>query len=261
MRNTIFFLLVISLHPFIIQSQENKYPLKDTIPISKVTYAHQVHMSEIPSKNGVAELFFNNSRSLYIHRGNPDETGNSYPGPDGIVVKAVGGDKQGAPIYKMHSERKMLYRDVCIGGAGRCIVSDTFGGINWMLQPEIKRFGLYDCRRATGFFHGREYEAWYALDIPVPSGPFKLGGLPGLILEARTTDGTADFIFISIEFSKEFSDKIKPPYGKESEMNYLQYQTALWDFTLNKISELRATGIDISVHKNPNALELWVPEK
>jgi len=45
-----------------------------------------------------------------------------------------------------------------------------------------KRFGQYDCRRAIGKFRGREYEVWYTTDIPIPGGPFKLGGLPGLIL-------------------------------------------------------------------------------
>ena len=261
MRNAIFFFFLVSLHQSAAQSRANKFSLEDTIPIGKITYSHQVHLSEMTSKNGIAELFFNNSRSLYLHRGNPEEQGELYPRPDGIMVKAVGGDKQGAPIYKMHIERKLLYRLPCVGDKNRCIVSDTLGGIVWVLHPEHKRFGLYDCRRATGMFHGREYEAWYTLDIPIPSGPFKLGGLPGLILEARTTDGSADFTFVSIEFSKSIPEKIKPPYGKDSGLNYTEYLLAMWEFMQKKADEMKAKGIDIWITRDSNALELWEPEK
>lgn len=234
--------------------------LKDTIPIGKVIYTHQVH-SDLSNLNGLAELFFNQYRSVYIHLGDPNEQGDYYPNSDGLKVKVVGGDKQGAPIYKMHAEGKILYREACVGGIARCIVRDTFGGIAWTLHPEHKRLGLYDCRRATGYFHGREYEAWYALDIPVPSGPFKLGGLPGLILEARTTDGTADFSFVSIEFSNKFPEKIKPPYGNDSGLTYEQYKDAVIAFMNSKLEELKAKGIDgIEIKSDPGALEVWPPK-
>ena len=233
---------------------------KDSIAIGKVVYDHQVHLEGSLEKNGTAELYFNNERSLYRHLGNPAEIGERYPDPQGQLIKAVGYDRQGAPIYKMHSERRMLYRDVCVGGQGRYIVADT-QAIDWTLQPTQKRIGQFDCHRATGVFHGREYEAWYTLDIPLPSGPFKLGGLPGLILEARTLDGSAEFSFVSIEISNTIQEKIKPPYGKDSGFNYAQYQQAMWDFMSNKIQEFRAAGMDVSVHTNPNALELWEPEK
>jgi GLPGLI family protein len=257
MRN----LILVCLLVIVISYKSNSQVLfTDTLPVGRVTYSHQVQLSEMQSKNGTSELLFNSKRSVYVHRGDPNEKGTYYPDPSGVLIKAVGGDKQGAPIYKMHSERRMLYRDVCVGGQGRYIVSDTLG-INWTLQPAHKRIGQFDCRRATGIFHGREYEAWYTLDIPLPSGPFKLGGLPGLILEARTLDGSAEFSFVSIEISNTIQEKIKPPYGKDSGLNYAQYQQAMWDFMTNKIQEFRATGMDVSVHTNPNALELWEPEK
>lgn len=261
MQNTILFLFFVALNPSTAQTQEQKYSLKDTVPIGKVIYSHQVHLSGASNKNGIAELFFNTNRSLYIHRGDPNEKGNLYPDLDGVMVKAVGGDKQGAPIYKMHAERILLYRDQCVAEKNRCIVSDTLGGIAWILHPEHKRLGQYDCRRATGVFHGREYEAWYTLDIPIPSGPFKLGGLPGLILEARTTDGAADFLFVSIEFSKNIPDKIKPPFGKDSGLNYAQHRKATLEFLQSYLNEMRAKGIDVWTTSNPNALELWEPEK
>jgi len=39
----------------------------------------------------------------------------------------------------------------------------------------------YTCHKATTRFRGRDYVAWYTEEIPYPYGPYKFGGLPGLI--------------------------------------------------------------------------------
>lgn len=51
----------------------------------------------------------------------------------------------------------------------------------------------YDCARATTTFRGRSYTVWFTPEIPIPSGPWKLGGLPGLILKAEDETGAYKF--------------------------------------------------------------------
>ena len=51
----------------------------------------------------------------------------------------------------------------------------------------------YPCKKATMSYRGREWTAWYALDIPVSEGPWKLRGLPGLILCAYESEGVFRF--------------------------------------------------------------------
>ncbi len=51
----------------------------------------------------------------------------------------------------------------------------------------------YSCQQARTTLYGRQWTAWYAEDIPMSYGPWKLGGLPGLILEAY--DETRIYIF------------------------------------------------------------------
>lgn len=53
----------------------------------------------------------------------------------------------------------------------------------WQIQDEWKEIAGYKVRKATCDFRGRSYVAWYAPDVPVPDGPWKFCGLPGLILE------------------------------------------------------------------------------
>jgi GLPGLI family protein len=72
--------------------------------------------------------------------------------------------------------------------------------INWKLEKETKKIGNYTCHKAIGTLRGREYIAWYAPTIPVPYGPWKLQGLPGLILEAYTANEEIYFYVKKIEY-------------------------------------------------------------
>ena len=54
----------------------------------------------------------------------------------------------------------------------------------WQILPETKELLGYGCQLATCDFRGRQWYAWFSPDIPINEGPWKLFGLPGLVLEA-----------------------------------------------------------------------------
>ena len=56
---------------------------------------------------------------------------------------------------------------------------------------------------ATADFRGRRWTAWFATDIPVSDGPWKLGGLPGLILEAYDDGQQHVFTAVGLERVKD----------------------------------------------------------
>ena len=56
---------------------------------------------------------------------------------------------------------------------------------DWQLIPDSSMTIMnYPCQLAKANFKGRTWFAWFAEDIPVSEGPWKLYGLPGLILRA-----------------------------------------------------------------------------
>ena len=63
----------------------------------------------------------------------------------------------------------------------------------WVPEESDTIVAGYVCYKATAEYRGRTWIAYYTLDITVGDGPWKLCGLPGLILYARDTKG--DFVF------------------------------------------------------------------
>lgn len=92
--------------------------------------------------------------------------------------------------------------------------------INWNLTNETKQIQGYTCYKATYTYiqkwNGREFEwpvvAWYCPQIPIPLGPVRYSGLPGLILELH--EKSKAYILEKIDFSPQ-NLKIKEP--KEGE--------------------------------------------
>ncbi|GFZ79627.1 hypothetical protein GCM10011531_06890 [Aquaticitalea lipolytica] len=93
-------------------------------------------------------------------------------------------------------------------------VKDSIPKIKWKILKETKEIGSFVCVKAICNFRGRDYTAWFSLDIPLPYGPWKLQGLPGLILEAYDTDKEIFFYFKSIEYPSAGKRKIIVPNPK-----------------------------------------------
>lgn len=90
----------------------------------------------------------------------------------------------------------------------------------WELADGERSILGYACRRARCSFRGRNYEAWYAPDIAVSAGPWKFGGLPGLILAIRDDAGVLDLEATGVEERVEPIRMTKRNYMKTSRKKY-----------------------------------------
>ncbi len=76
----------------------------------------------------------------------------------------------------------------------------------WDIKDETRDILGYTCRKAICRFRGRDYEAWYAEELPIPYGPYYFKGLPGLIIELYDTNKEYVFNMVGIERPDEIID-------------------------------------------------------
>lgn len=69
----------------------------------------------------------------------------------------------------------------------------------WHLFDETIEILDYPCKKATCFFRGRLWMAWFTERIPLNDGPWKFCGLPGLILKVEDEKGHYSFTCESVE--------------------------------------------------------------
>lgn len=73
----------------------------------------------------------------------------------------------------------------------------------WQLLEGTKTIGPFLCHKATTELSGRTYTVWYTNEIPIPAGPFKLVGLPGLVLSAEDSTGDVKIELVAIQKSNK----------------------------------------------------------
>ncbi|MFD0941014.1 GLPGLI family protein [Pedobacter boryungensis] len=110
------------------------------------------------------------------------------------------------------------------------LIEEEAPKINWKLSKDTLSFSGVKCQKATAYFKGRNWIAWYATDLPFQSGPWKLNGLPGLIIEAYDEKKEVQFLFAGMDnvipeeakaVEKDGLPKIIGPNGSNSVVNIM----------------------------------------
>ena len=84
-------------------------------------------------------------------------------------------------------------------GVDQLMYEESLPDMDWELTDSVKMVCGYECHQARAEVYGRTWTVWYSTEIPIPYGPYLLGGLPGLILEAVDSDGIFRFTSVGIE--------------------------------------------------------------
>lgn len=71
--------------------------------------------------------------------------------------------------------------------------------LDWNISSEHQFILGYKVQKATTYFVGRKWTAWFTEDIPISDGPYKFRGLPGLILKISDKSNTHSFEILSVQ--------------------------------------------------------------
>lgn len=117
--------------------------------------------------------------------------------PDGrpmINRRGVGTDVE---YYQFPNAKKLFTKDQLLMNS--YLIDGPMPAIDWKISADTATFGGLHCQKAICHFKGRDYTAWFCPDLPVHIGPWKLNGLPGVIVDARDAKNEVVFQFDGVE--------------------------------------------------------------
>jgi GLPGLI family protein len=161
--------------------------------------------------------------------------------------------------YQFPNEQKFFIKDVLFTNS--YLVEDPIPVISWKISGDIATFGELHCQKATGRFKGRDFTVWFCPDLPMHSGPWKLNGLPGVIVDAHDAKNEVIFKFdgvekVSVAAPKNVvgpnGKKPLPPLGGDNS----SADPSLIELPANaiKTTQKQFDKLSTAMHKDPNAL-------
>jgi GLPGLI family protein len=158
------------------------------------------------------EMYFTPKNTLYQdseERAEPDDDGFSWR-PDIYTIRR---DLEKQGILDMIQFLGKVY-----------IIKDTLQPQNWKILNDIKEVAGHICMDAfwEDTLKHQKVVAWFAMDIPVSSGPERFCGLPGMILEVDMNEGakviTADKIdLMTLTHEMDLPKKMKGKHIHEDD--------------------------------------------
>jgi GLPGLI family protein len=196
-------------------------------------------------------LFFDTEKkqSLYIYdrksKARSEHLIEASNGRSILKIKNGGNDLIGYNVFKDYTNSKVVCRQFL---REPLLISDTYT-IDWVIREETRKIQDMVVQKAECDFRGRHYTAWFNPKIPVSDGPWKLRGLPGLIMEAYDEKRHVQFLFTSYTFPAEFPEKIEPSTDgkpivfdcKQYTINFYEMITELTKGTLAKVQQMGGT--------------------
>ena len=149
-------------------------------------------------------------------------------------------------VIKSVSDNKLYNYETV--GMDKLYSEEPIDVISWEICDSTKSILGYECVKAYSEFHGRKWNVWFAPEIPIQAGPWKLSGLPGLILDAESDDKMYLFVVTGIEQTAKQIGHIylSDNYEKVSRKEMLKAKRAYFDNPLGNINS-QLSGKDVTV--------------
>ena len=142
-------------------------------------------------------------------------------------------------MYVVKSTDANVMKVCDTAGMEQYVVEEPIENIDWTIVGDsVKKVLGYDCIMATADYHGRKWTAWFTPEIPLQAGPWKLAGLPGLILEADADNGVYSFVATGIQNTTRQISQVylADRYEKVSRKDLLKAQRSFLDNPLGQIN-------------------------
>ena len=100
--------------------------------------------------------------------------------------------------------------------------------IAWTLTDDTLTVSGYHCQQATATFRGVKWHVWYTEEIPSSAGPWRLRGLPGMIVEAKSEAHTFRLVEVRQEASPITAPEQSPDVHRMKYAKLLKHKNAIY---------------------------------
>lgn len=158
-------------------------------------------------------------------------------------------------IYQLPGEKKLVKIDRL--GFQDYKMEMPLPVINWKIEKDTKDIAGIKCQKASGNFGGRHYTAWFAPSLAMKYGPWKLNGLPGLILEAADTAKEVVFTCKSVTRLENEDEYILYESGRKVSIQEADFNKAKTKFDKDPVAMSQAqlksgTSVADIIYQDPS---------
>lgn len=205
------YILILSLFIFTnVDAQKNK--------ISGEIEYEQLKITTSGEKKETYTLHFNSEESYYEEDIFEEHKKKTVRKMDGTSVHQPRDDNN-PQFFLLNNTGELYFSEFNISKHLFSKENDDYN-VDWTITDEIKKIGKFECQKAIGEFRGRTYHAWFTSEIALGFGPWKLNGLPGLILEAYDTDDYISFTAKRVSVLSNNRDSYDYMQLRKSKMNF-----------------------------------------
>ena len=167
---------------------------KDTIGVSKFTaiYRYECKTSDADGQPVTDSMYIAVQTSSGVTKSFPyEEYDRQKKGGSRIADSYLAAQMHMGTIFTNYPEgstttQEMLY-------PYRYMTDEPLEKQDWTLTDTQDSICGYACQSATAKYHGLTWNVYYTEEVPASIGPWKLGGLPGLITKATDEKGIHTF--------------------------------------------------------------------
>lgn len=223
------------------------YTMQHKRDIHNKDSVYRENMILLVGKNASVFSSFDKIKQVVDIEKQSQEQRSKFTGAGRVALKPTGLKKiYTDEIFQCHVEHKRFIKEFLVRNY---LYEELWENINWKLTSETKTFGKISAQKATATFKGRQWEAWFAPELPFETGPWKLHGLPGLIIEAYDITREIEFLFSG--FESVMSSANQPGINNNDKTNAIALPKKVI-----KVSESEIKKLKDSMYKNPKGFTM-----
>ena len=193
--------------------------------------------------------FFVSENNAYIRKWQKDNPNKSYyPGSAKLKgrMKDYWSEYQYSQIY-VRDRQLTDWAVMPSADFNQYRYTEPWPSMQWTLGTEKQTICGYQCQKATCHWRGRDYEAWFTSAIPMKSGPWKFGGLPGLIMKIYDTKHLYTWEAVSVENGSFPILQLEERFFKDSNRKKVLKMQRDWNVKFHELADAMIVGTETRV--------------